>query len=95
MLTCATDKSLVIRELNVKPNAPITLTRINQISQFTSSSISIAADGNIFAACQDRTLRTFLLTGKMIKNVKIKISEEEPLTKVILKFKICIFLVYN
>lgn len=87
ILTCAADKLLVIRDLNVKSNSPITSTRINQISQFTSNSMSITNDGNIFAAYQDRTLRTFSISGKIIKNVKIKISEDEPLTKVILKIE--------
>lgn len=83
MLTCSTDKLLVIRELNMKPNTPIISTRLNQISPFTSSSMSITSDGNIFAICQDRNLRTFSISGKIINTIKAKIREDEPLTKVI------------
>lgn len=37
---------------------------------------------HIFAACQDRQLRSYSLQGKLVRQVKGGISEEGQLTKV-------------
>jgi hypothetical protein len=84
MLTCATDKLVVIRHVHCPPSdSSFHLERVNQIaSQFGLNYLTVSPEGLLIAACQDRQLRTYTMSGKLARTVKGTLCEEGTLTKV-------------
>ncbi|VDD88387.1 unnamed protein product [Enterobius vermicularis] len=71
LITCATDRLMVIRRLVESTiSSPFGLNNVTMLGP------------HIFAACQDRQLRSYSLQGKLVRQVKGGISEEGQLTKV-------------
>uniref|UniRef100_A0A914C1N5 MABP1/WDR62 second WD40 domain-containing protein n=1 Tax=Acrobeloides nanus TaxID=290746 RepID=A0A914C1N5_9BILA len=83
MLTCATDKLVVIRHVHCPPSdSSFQLERVNQIaSQFGLNYLTVSPEGLLIAACQDRQLRTYTISGKLARTVKGTLCEEGTLTK--------------
>lgn len=83
MITCGTDKLIVIRHVFIQPGGQVASKRVNQIaSQFGPNNFDVTTDGKIVTACQDRQIRTYSETGKIINTVKGTLCEEGTLTKV-------------
>lgn len=84
MVTCATDKLAVIRRLVCPPpGSPIHIERVNQIaSQFGLNYLTVSPEGSLIAACQDRQLRAYNLSGKLTRTTKGTLCEDGTLTKV-------------
>src|SRR5262249_43310263 len=84
MVTCGTDKLIVIRQLELSPeDSSLQTRRVNQISsQHGPNYLQVLRDGSIMTAWQDRQLRNYASSGKMLKAVKGNICEEGTLTKV-------------
>lgn len=57
--------------------------RINQISSTVSlNDMAVSPDSTILAACQDRVIRSYSLSGKPLRSMKGSLSDDGNLTKV-------------
>lgn len=80
MITCSNDKLIVVRRLNEND---LTFQRVTQMNIQGGPNYVVATPSNsLLAACTDRKLHSYSLTGKPLKSVKGTLCEEGNLTKV-------------
>ncbi|KAH7730357.1 WD repeat-containing protein 62 [Aphelenchoides avenae] len=83
LITAGTDKVVIIRRLTYDAERMcVQSERINQVcTQPAPNYITILPGGNILAACQDRQLRTYTDSGKLLRTVQGTLCEDGTLTK--------------
>uniref|UniRef100_F1KUS7 Mitogen-activated protein kinase-binding protein 1 n=1 Tax=Ascaris suum TaxID=6253 RepID=F1KUS7_ASCSU len=81
LLSCASDKTIVMRKMTDSQPSLVRFERLNQITaQFGFTGMAMGADG-VVVACLDKQLKTFSLQGKLVKQIKIATSRDGQLTK--------------
>lgn len=83
LITFGTDKLIVVRQLSSLGADSYSSHRLTQIvSNFGPNCMTVVRDGSVLVGCQDRQLRMYSESGKLLRTLKGTVCEEGIITKV-------------